>query len=320
MIRLCRKQRTGVVTLETQTVDVLDTTPPPTLDFIDPAFATFRIEAQEPGGQSTRGLRTVLCDSILATDTCNRAPQVTVPLAPFLPLGSHPITWTARDQGPALGGGVNSTTLVQTIVVEDTQPPQIAPPPSIVVESDTAPLAVATGTPSVFDVADLEPVIEYDGPSTFDFGVTTVRWRAIDASGNVSPWVDQTINVKLTGSNNAPTADDVAADAISFEEVDVQLTASDLDSDELYFYIDRQPDEGFFVAPLLPTFVDDLRVQAQFDPRSLCLGGGTLPPQDYVWDPRYVTTNDDGITYVIDRIVECTSSGSGINTSNSRIA
>ncbi len=311
---------TGVVTLQNQVVRVLDTTIP-VVDFADPALATFRIEAQEPGGQSTRGLRAVLRDSIVATDACNRIPQVTLPLAPFLPLGSHPITWTARDAGPAPGGGVNETTLVQIIVVEDTQPPQIAPPPSIVVESDTAPLAVDTGSPQVFDVVDLEPVIEYDGPADFPFGVTVVRWRAIDASGNVSPWVDQTINVKLTGSNNAPLADDATADAISFEEVDVQLTASDVDGDDLYFYIDRQPDEGFFVAPLLPTFVDDLRVEAQFDPGAICQGGGTLPPQDYVWSPEYVTTNDDGVSFVIDRIVECDSNSStGISTNNTRIA
>ncbi|HKL50621.1 MAG TPA: Ig-like domain-containing protein, partial [Wenzhouxiangellaceae bacterium] len=310
---------TGVVTLANQSVNVLDTTEP-VMQFVDPGLATFRVEAQEPGGQSTRAFRDTLRDSIIATDACNRTPQVNAPLPSFLPLGSHPVTWTARDAGPAPGGGFNTSTLMQTIIVEDTQPPQIAPPPSVVVESNTAPVFVATGSPQVFDVADLEPTIEFDGPLTFPFGVTSVFWRAIDASGNVSPWVEQTINVKLTGSNNTPVADDATADAVSFEEVDIQLTASDMDGDELYFYIDRQPDEGFFVAPLLPTFVDDLRVQAQFDPRPLCLGGGTLPPQDYVWDPRYVTTNDDGITYVIDRIVECTSSGSGINTSNSRIA
>ncbi|NKI36337.1 choice-of-anchor D domain-containing protein [Wenzhouxiangella sp. XN79A] len=311
---------TGVVTIERQTVDVLDEVPP-TLDFVDPALATFRIEAQEPGGQSTRGLRAVLRDSIAATDACNRTPQVTVPLAPFLPLGSHPITWTARDAGPAPGGGVNSTTLVQTIVVEDTRPPQIAPPPSIVIESDTAPIVVDTGSPQVFDVVDLEPVIEYDGPADFAFGPTVVRWRATDTSGNVSPWVEQTINVKPTGSNNAPAADDAVAAGPSFEEITVPLTATDADNDELYFYIDRQPDEGFFVAPLLPTFVDDLRVQAQFDPGAICQGGGTLPPQDYVWSPEYVTTDDDGVSFVIDRIVRCDSNSStGISTNNTRIA
>ncbi|MBU1188319.1 MAG: choice-of-anchor D domain-containing protein [Gammaproteobacteria bacterium] len=310
---------TGVVTLANQSVNVLDTTAP-VMQFADPALATFRVEAQEPGGQSTRAFLNTLRDSIVATDACNRTPQVNAPLPSFLPLGSHPLTWTARDAGPAPGGGFNTSTLMQTIIVEDTQPPQIAPPPSVVVESNTAPVFVATGSPQVFDVADLEPTIEFDGPLTFPFGVTSVFWRAIDASGNVSPWVEQTINVKLSGSNNTPVAADAETDAVSFEEVDIPLSASDMDGDELYFYIDRQPDEGFFVAPLLPTFVDDLRVQAQFDPGPLCLGGGTLPPQDYVWDPRYVTTNDDGITYVIDRIVKCTSSGSGINTSNSRIA
>src|SRR6056297_1084310 len=98
--------------------------------------------------------------------------------ASFLPLGSHPVTWTARDAGPAPGGGFNTSTLMQTIIVEDTQPPQIAPPPSVVVESNTAPVFVATGSPQVFDVADLEPSIEFDGPLTFPFGVTSVFWRA----------------------------------------------------------------------------------------------------------------------------------------------
>ncbi|HKL49841.1 MAG TPA: Ig-like domain-containing protein, partial [Wenzhouxiangellaceae bacterium] len=311
---------TGVVSLSTQAVSVLDTTPP-SLAFVDPALATFRVEALEPGGASTLAFRGALRDSILASDACNRTPQVNVPLPTFLPLGTHPVTWTARDAGPAPGGGFNSSTLMQTIIVEDTLPPQIAPPPSIVVESNTSPVVIDTGSPQVFDIADLEPTIEFDGPADFPFGVTTVRWRAIDASGNASPWVDQTINVKLTGSNNAPVADDASADAISFEEVDVQLTASDMDNDDLYFYIDRQPDEGFFVAPLLPTFVQDFRVEAQGDPGTICLGGGTLPPQNYVYFPEYITTNDDGVTFVIDRKVRCDSETStGINTDDARIA
>jgi len=305
---------TGVVTLQTQEVNVLDTTPP-TLGFTNPALSVFRVEAQEPRGQSTRSFRGALRDSIVASDACNRTPQVTAPLPSFLPLGSHDVIWTARDAGPAPGGGVNESTLVQTVVIEDTQPPQIAPPPPVVVEADSAPLFVDTGSPQVFDAVDLEPVIEYDGPDTFPFGVTTVRWRATDASGNVSPWVEQTINVKLTGTNNAPVADDATAAGPSFEEITVPLAASDVDGDELYFYIDRQPDEGFFVAPLLPTFVDDLRVEAQADPREICDNGGTLPPQDYVWSPEYVTTNDDGITWVIDRSVECERFGDGIDTS-----
>lgn len=311
---------TGAVNVRQQTVRVLDTTAP-SIGFAGTGLSTFRVEAQEPGGQSTRSLRGALRDTIVASDACNRTVQVSAALPPFLPLGTHPVTWTARDAGPAPGGGVNASTLVQTVVVEDTRPPQIAPPPSVVVETDSAPVFVDTGSPQVFDVVDLEPVVDFDGPDTFPLGVTTVRWRATDASGNASPWVDQTINVKLVGTNNAPEADDVTATGPSFEEITVPLSASDADADELYFYIDRQPDEGFFVAPLLPTFVDDLRVQAQADPGSICQSGGTLPPQDYVYDPRYVTTNDDGITYVIDRIVECDSNSStGISTNNVRIA
>ncbi|GAB4201302.1 MAG: hypothetical protein Tsb002_37850 [Wenzhouxiangellaceae bacterium] len=310
----------GVVNIQTQAVRVLDTTAPQ-LGFTDPSLATFRVEAQQPGGQSTRDLRGVLRDSILASDACNRTPQVTVPLPPFLPLGSHTITWTARDAGPAPGGGVNESTLLQTVIVEDTQPPQIAPPPSIVVESDISPVMIDTGSPKVFDVADLEPLIEYDGPADFPFGVTTVRWRAIDASGNISPWVEQTINIKPTGSNIVPVADNTKAAGLSFEQITVPLTASDADNDELYFYIDRQPDEGFFVAPLLPTFVEDLRIEAQGDPGAICMSGGQLPPQDYVFLPEYITTNDDGITFVLDRRVQCDdNSSTGITTDITRIA
>jgi len=311
---------TGVVNLQTQQVKVFDTTDP-VLAFADPLSATFRVEAQEPGGQSTRSLRGPLRDAIVASDACERIPQVTAPIAPFLPLGTHVITWTARDAGPTPAGGVNETTLAQTVIVEDTRPPQIAPPPPVVVEAPGAPLNVDIGSPQVFDVVDLEPVIEFDGPSQFPFGLTVVRWRAIDGSGNVSPWVEQKITVKPIGSNAVPVAEDTTASGPSFDEIMVPLSGSDADNDDLFFYIDRKPDEGFFVAPLLPTFVDDLRVQAQFDPGAVCQGGGTLPPQDYIWSPEYVTTDDEGVTYVIDRKVECsTQSSTGISTNDTRIA
>lgn len=311
---------TGVVNLETQVVRVFDTTDPE-LGFSPPELQTFRVEAQEPGGQSTNAFRGALRDSVVATDACNRTPTVTAPIPPFLPLGSYTITWTARDQGPSPSGGVNEATIAQTVIIEDTQPPQILPPPSIVMESDFAPISVDTGSPQVFDVVDLEPVIEFDGPADFPFGVTVVRWRATDGSGNVSPWVEQTINVKLTGSNNAPVADNTSASGLSFDEIIVPLTGTDIDNDDLYFYIDEQPAEGFFVAPLLPTFVEDLRVEAQGNPGAICLGGGTLPPQNYVFLPEYITTNDDGVTFVLDRQVRCDSNSStGINTDITRIA
>ena len=311
---------TGVVNLETQVVRVFDTTDP-VLGFTSPELQTFRVEAQEPGGQSTNAFRGALRDSVVATDACNRSPTVTAPIPPFLPLGSHTIIWTARDQGPSPSGGVNEETIAQTVIIEDTQPPQILPPPSIVIESDFAPITVDTGSPQIFDVVDLEPMIEFDGPADFPFGVTVVRWRATDASGNSSPWVEQTINVKLTGSNNVPVADNASASGLSFDEIIVPLTGTDIDNDDLYFYIDEQPAEGFFVAPLLPTFVEDLRVEAQGDPGAICLDGGTLPPQNYVFLPEYITTNDDGVTFVIDRKVRCDdNSSTGINTDDARIA
>ncbi|MEN1727634.1 MAG: Ig-like domain-containing protein, partial [Pseudomonadota bacterium] len=311
----------GVVTLDRQEVLVYDITDP-SLGFTNPQFALYAIEAQEPGGQSTRGLRPVLESTLLASDACNRTPRITAGIPPFLPLGDHVITWTASDQGPVPGGGVNSTTLDQIIRIEDTRAPEIAAPPPVVVESDVAPTSVDIGSPQVFDVVDLEPVIEFDGPSEFEFGLTVVRWRAIDGSGNASAWVDQPVRVKPTGTNNAPVANVATAQGISFEETIVELVGSDIDNDDLFFYIDEQPEEGFFVAPLLPTFVDDLRVEAQIDASAICLGGGTLPVQDYVYDPIYVTTNDDSVTFVLDKRVQCNSdgSGTGLDTNEVRLA
>ncbi|MEM1081665.1 MAG: HYR domain-containing protein, partial [Pseudomonadota bacterium] len=315
-----RSYPTGAVNIKTQVVRVFDTTDPE-LSFSPPALQTFRVEAQEPGGQSTFAFVGALRESVVATDTCNRTPTVTAPIPPFLPLGSHTIIWTARDRGPSPSGGVNEDSIAQTVIIEDTQPPQVKSPPSIVIESDFAPVQVDTGSPQVFDVVDLEPVVEFDGPADFPFGVTTVRWRATDASGNQSPWVEQTINVKLTGSNHSPVADNANAAGLSFEEITVSLSGSDADNDPLYFYIDDQPDEGFFIAPLLPTFVEDLRVEAQGDASAICLSGGTLPPQNYVFEPEYITTNDSGVTFVIDLKIRCDDdSSTGINTDDARIA
>ncbi len=298
---------TGVVSLRTQQVRVFDTTPP--VITLDSAFQPFRIEAQEPGGQRTTGLRDILRPGIAATDACDRTPQVTVPIAPFLPLGSHELTWTARDAGPAPGGGTNVATVVQTIIVEDTQPPQIQAPPPIVIESAFAPVAIDTGVPLAFDVVDLDPAIERDGPASFPFGVTVVRWRATDISGNASPWVEQRITVKPLGTNNVPVAEDSLTSAVSFEETTVVLSANDIDGDHLFFYIDREPDEGFFVAPLLPVFVEDLRVARQVtinDLRDHCeTVNEPLPPQHFVYLPQYITVDDEGVSFVIDRELYC---------------
>ncbi|HRQ66748.1 MAG TPA: Ig-like domain-containing protein, partial [Xanthomonadaceae bacterium] len=176
-------------------------------------------------------------------------------------------------------------------------------------ESATAPVAIDIGVPLVFDVVDLDPAIERDGPTSFPFGVTVVRWRATDASGNPSPWVDQRITVKPVGSNSVPVAADTMASAISFEETTVVLHADDADGDHLFFYIDREPDEGFFVAPLLPVFVEDLRVQRQVtlaDLQTHCATvNAPLPPQNFVYKPQYVTVDDEGTSFVIDRELYC---------------
>jgi sugar lactone lactonase YvrE len=298
---------TGVVSLRQQRVRVFDTSVPSIA--IAPGFQDFRIEAQEPGGQRTTGLLDVLRPGINAGDACNRVPQLSVPIPPFLALGTHQLTWTARDAGPTPAGGVNSASVVQTIIVEDTRAPDIKAPPPVVVEAASAPVVIDVGSPMVFDVADLAPAIERSGPTSFPFGTSVVRWRATDSAGNVSPWVEQRITVKAVGSNHAPVASASSAAGASFDEMTVPLAASDADGDHLFFYIDRQPEQGHFVAPLLPVFVEDLRVERQVTISELQQHCATvnapLPPQSFIYQPEYVTVDDNGNSYVIDRELYC---------------
>ena len=63
----------------------------------------------------------------------------------------------------------------------------------------------------------------------------------------------------LTGPN--------AIEATSFEPISITLAAGDDDIDPLTIDIDDPPDDGFFVAPLLPYFINDYRITARYSPQ-----------------------------------------------------
>jgi CSLREA domain-containing protein len=305
--------RHGVYNVEYQGLTVIDENDPTVA--LDATL--IQLEATDPGGLTRRKAEPILRRTVHADDLCDLDPSITpLGLPSFLPVGSEtPLTWRVADDGPALGGGANAVTATQTVRVVDTMPPIIVPPPSIVTETEMIPVVISAtllGRPLVFDLVDMDPQVFNDAPASFPAGVTEVHWWAVDASGNstcqpgdaICTPVTQIINVKAPGANTTPTATGAGYDAITFEPVTVTLQADDPDQDPLWFKIEDEPQHGFFIAPLLPYFIEDYRVEskeswAEVQERCQTTSGPFQYPT--VWDADWVSVSDAGVSYVIDR-------------------
>ena len=222
---------------------------------------------------------------------------------------SFDITWTALDPGPNVAGERNVSTEVRMkISVVDEQPPAILAPPDIVevTEGQVSDL----GQPLVFDFVDLNPTVTNDANLPLGTGVHFVTWTARDASGNEATAV-QLVNIKT--SNQDPSAiaqtGGNSASAVSFEPTELTLRGDDPDDDPLYFYIEDYPQNGFFVAPLYPYFVEDYRleatmsdeaIQAECDRRFAEHESSRFELEE-PRDPNYMSVTDSGRTYVQDR-------------------
>jgi aryl-phospho-beta-D-glucosidase BglC (GH1 family) len=150
--------------------------------------------------EATGGLTVVELDEPAVTDDVDRHPIVTnnAPAGGY-PLGTHELTWTAKDSAG------NTVTASQKVIVVDTVPPMITAPPDIVAETnaDSLLLDVLLGTPSVSDGLDSASLVTNDAPLTgFQVGVTTVIWKATDASGNSATDIQLVSVVKSPASNS----------------------------------------------------------------------------------------------------------------------
>lgn len=151
----------------TQTVTVVDTTPPSITAPVD-----ITVEGNTFGGATG-----VALGSPTVSDIVDSNPTVTDDAPGFFPLGPTPttVTWTATD---ASG---NSATATQTVTVVDTTPP-------VIVASATLPVIV--GAPksvlggAAIDIVDPAPSLTNNAPDFFPIGTTTVIWTATDATGN----------------------------------------------------------------------------------------------------------------------------------------
>jgi len=166
---------------QSQVVTVVDTTPP-VLSGV-PDDASYQCRADVPDAPT-----------VTASDNCGDA---TVSLEEN---ESNPgsdcqntitRTWTATD---ACG---NTSSMTQTIQVDDTTPPEISCPPDVEISSDPdsclalvdAGMAVATDNCTVESL-----VSDHDGQSMFPVGDTMIVWTATDACGNTATCT-QTIRV-----------------------------------------------------------------------------------------------------------------------------
>ncbi|MEM1144225.1 MAG: Ig-like domain-containing protein [Pseudomonadota bacterium] len=328
----------------------------PTIDILEPNLT---VEASDFGGTFTNRVMPQINASVLADDTCGRVVTLNNDLPTLLPLGITDVTWTATDPGPGLFSDRNSVTATQRITVQDTQAPIIVPPPSTVIEVDPSdldgsdgkdatgvnPAVVDLGFPLVVDLADPSPTISTNAPEFFPVGSRTeITWSATDKgfpTANTSS-ATQLVTVKELGTNTAPRVDSLGATTLTSEPIDIRLTGIDSDMldgrvDPIAINIVDRPQNGEFVAPLLPYFIEDFRTsplgpygedfflsnnRSNWLNDNVCRVPSSEPQstrilRDWVYVPRFVQVEDDGTHFMIDRYWRC---GPSNATSEERIS
>ncbi|MCG3150118.1 MAG: hypothetical protein PCFJNLEI_03596 [Verrucomicrobiae bacterium] len=114
-----------------------------------------------------------------ASDFCGLG-TITSNAPAFFPLGSNTVTWTVSDTHG------NIATCQQSVVVLDTELPQLACPSDITTNLPAGLCSLANlalGTPVVSDNAGIASVVS-NAPAVFNIGTTSVVWTVTDTSGN----------------------------------------------------------------------------------------------------------------------------------------
>ncbi len=156
----------------TQRVIVRETTPP---TISCPANVTVNANA---GVCYATG---VVLGTPTASDNCGSVTVTSNAPAQFNK-GVTTVTWTAT------GPSGNTATCMQTVTVNDTQPPTISCPATVLVNANAGvcyATGVALGTPTVSDNCGSVTVTS-NAPAQFNKGITYVTWTATDSSGNTA--------------------------------------------------------------------------------------------------------------------------------------
>jgi hypothetical protein len=285
-----------------QVVEVFDRVPPE----IESNPLAFTFEGTLLGGASlrTEPYRAALEGALTFSDNCDNTVELIPPPVALWPVDeTTPVTWTVLDPGPNPASprpdGRNAASVTQLVTVQDTLAPVIRPPEGILIES-ASPVVQAVQPPQIFDFVDAVPAVENDAPAQFPLGTTPVTWTVTDQSGNTASAI-QYVTVKAPGTNTLPTAQPLAASAESFTTTPIIVRGEDLDLDSLRFRIAEPPENGFFVAPLFPYFVGDLRQQGLTGlPNAGC---GRDPAT--IYQPDYVAIDDDERSFILNAPVDC---------------
>ncbi len=180
----------------TQTVSVIDTTPPQIIPPKDIVAEATNIESNYVElGQPT------ITDIIGIKSVTNDAPA-------SFPIGMTTITWSAVDTSG------NTSTVTQIIIIGDTEKPSLSPPLDIVAEAESSEGAtVAIGEAVATDVIEVAAV-ENNAPEIFPIGETIVTWTAVDIHGNISE-VTQSVTVVDTTAPSLVPPNDLLFEAVN---------------------------------------------------------------------------------------------------------
>ncbi len=187
--------RVGNFTEDTQTVTVIDNTPPVVTApaaitlFTGPGATSCGVTVSDLNGTLGTGTATDNCPGVGAVSRSG------VPAGNFFPVGQTTLTYSATD---AHG---NTSSAQQVVTVVDNTPPIISCPTSIIADFDPAVNgAVVTYTPPVGTdncASTTQQIAGLPSGSTFPAGVTTNTFRVTDASGNATE-CSFTVTVAIT--------------------------------------------------------------------------------------------------------------------------
>jgi len=195
----------GNVGIATQTITVVDTTPPVLSSL--PNIVAEASNTKQPVELTMPEVK----DAVGVISLTNDAPTV-------FPLGETIVTWTATDVAQ------NSATTTQKVTIVDTTPPTIHPPKDVVAEATSFnETVVDLGEATVVDNGKIVSITN-DAPASFSIGDTTITWMASDEAGNIAT-ATQKVSVIDTTIPQIIPPENMIFEATSINENIIKLTA-----------------------------------------------------------------------------------------------
>lgn len=201
----------GNKSTDTQTITITDTTAP-------------ELSTPEPiTTKATAKLTPITLMPPSVTDGTDSAPTVTADKEGPFALGTHTITWTAKDASD------NISTVTQLITITEPGAPTLTNPAPMTKEATGSTTAVNLTTVTGLDVIDGELIAIADKTGPFAVGTHTITWTATN-SRDASTTATQTITITDTTAPTieAPSNLPVAATGENTTVVLETATATDL--------------------------------------------------------------------------------------------